>query len=782
MLTRLLEVRDWDYYQAWAGDLCAGPEFGSFTVVFGPNGSGKSTLVRILRAVHDARSADREHADGAPPDRRLAHVRVEARSGGPSLTGAAVDVLPPLRLFDDRFITDNLAAAFTRGDAATGLFVVGDTAVEEEDRLDRATVKMAAADTALEAAVAARDNAARTCKTALEHVRDRVRDRLGPYSTDYDRRGVTVKTVEDRLAGAAEPLSDDAVDRALDLLNRGVDALPSHVTAPTTPTVGAIARDAAEIASMELLGERVQDVLDRPEASRWVQDGLALHEENTQCAFCANELDADRLEQLRAHFDAATQALQHRCRILQDDCDAAKRAITADVEAATAAVELLSSDEARRLLSPLALWSADVVAWLTEVHTFARTRSDTPFAWVAAPGLSPAAPAAWAELTDLATRHNTHRVARVAALDTERGETITALEHDLLARNHGTLTTAIERRDTTSKAVDVAQAAHEQAQRELQAATAAAAAARRDGRPIAQRLTAQLAYVMPGRDLRVELVTDDEGEPLGYALMRGLQRASQLSDGERRLIALLYFLHSLTDEEQGAPVSDCLVVVDDPVSSLDDDAITAAFAYINTALRPSDRRSRPHQSIVLTHRLSLVRLWHTKLGQDLRKVRADGTRKVALLELRPEMVSGPEPTRRSRLQDMTDEPWFHSTMERAFRDVWTAIQGGDRAAILAAGNSGRQLLEGFIRARRPGSKDGPADVLVVLLSEHEDGVSIATDAAALLHGVSHAPHDPMDLVPTPDAVERSLRAALAAIEHADKVYYDLMVHAVDGGR
>ncbi len=54
----------------------------------------------------------------------------------------------------------------------------------------------------------------------------------------------------------------------------------------------------------------------------------------------------------------------------------------------------------------------------------------------------------------------------------------------------------------------------------------------------------------------------------GYTIMRGDKPAAALSEGEKTAIALLHFLKTL--EDQNFKLSDGIVVIDDPVCSMDD--------------------------------------------------------------------------------------------------------------------------------------------------------------------------------------------------------------------
>ncbi len=82
-------------------------------------------------------------------------------------------------------------------------------------------------------------------------------------------------------------------------------------------------------------------------------------------------------------------------------------------------------------------------------------------------------------------------------------------------------------------------------------------------------------------DLRNYLGHDElhlEVKDTGYEFMRNGVSADSLSEGERTALALLYFLKTLDDREFS--LNEGVVVLDDPVSSLDENSIYLAFGSV----------------------------------------------------------------------------------------------------------------------------------------------------------------------------------------------------------
>lgn len=85
----------------------------------------------------------------------------------------------------------------------------------------------------------------------------------------------------------------------------------------------------------------------------------------------------------------------------------------------------------------------------------------------------------------------------------------------------------------------------------------------------------------------------------GYQLLRNDRPATgQLSEGEKTAIALCYFLTTI--KARGENIKNSIIVIDDPISSLDSKALNYAFSLLRSIL------SDAAQLIILTHNLNFM--------------------------------------------------------------------------------------------------------------------------------------------------------------------------------
>lgn len=112
----------------------------------------------------------------------------------------------------------------------------------------------------------------------------------------------------------------------------------------------------------------------------------------------------------------------------------------------------------------------------------------------------------------------------------------------------------------------------------------------------ADQINRLLASTFPYK--KIEL--DDSKEEVGYILKRdGIECSlASLSEGERNFLALAYFLLSINDEEERVD-DECVIVIDDPVSSLDSDSLFQVYAILSGEIERNSKR----QYFIFTHNL-----------------------------------------------------------------------------------------------------------------------------------------------------------------------------------
>ena len=187
-----------------------------------------------------------------------------------------------------------------------------------------------------------------------------------------------------------------------------------------------------------------------------------------------------------------------------------------------------------------------------------------------------------------------------------------------------------------------------------------------------------------------------EVKDTGYEITRGGEPAQSLSEGEVTAVALLYFLKSLDDRRFDA--SNGVVVLDDPVSSLDTNSLFLAFGFIR------ERTQYAGQLFILTHNCSFfrnVKNWlHNMPGQRKSKV-SNRPARLYMLEWQFATNTGQRLSTLRQLDPLLE--WYESEYHYLFARIFLESQNTQTTLSenYVLPNMARRLLEGFLAFRMP---------------------------------------------------------------------------------
>lgn len=209
----------------------------------------------------------------------------------------------------------------------------------------------------------------------------------------------------------------------------------------------------------------------------------------------------------------------------------------------------------------------------------------------------------------------------------------------------------------------------------------------------------------------IEIVAHDDG----FQLRRHRQEiATNLSEGEKTAITLCYFLSSLGSD--GRELKDLIVIVDDPISSLDSKALNYAFSILK------GRVGSAKQLIILTHNVNFMNECRKWLKGKVEKGDA------ALLFLDLKSTDGVRQSEISKLPKLLRE--YDSEYHYLFSLVMkfaASTDGTDDERLFLMPNAMRKVADVFLAFKRPGN-NGLADKVDALAREAE---ALGLDAARL---------------------------------------------------
>lgn len=493
---------------------------------------------------------------------------------------------------------------------------------------------------------------------------------------------------------AARLLDKATLDLKLGLLRQDELTPVGLVSWPSVSVGGAVLSANNALISVQdrasLLGERIPEavVLARlaknPDISDWVERGQQLHarhDPNT-CEYCGNSISAERIRELALHFSNEDAALRADLDELTEVC----RAIYVALErwelpdmarlypdlrpAYGGAVNTL--DQCRKILR-------DAVTALGKalVEKRSATQSVVLIPHVAA-CVGPLVDALEA-LNFVLREHNDRSAAfksvKAAALMEVKNHYLSEIaeEAKLLAASQQKLEETIER---SEREIDRLTSELDQFRSQVSSA---------------HRACDLLNRALQSFLGRAELVFRPEPiegpEVTAFGIYRGDHPATHLSEGEKTAIAFTYFVVHLADGNIAPEES--IVVIDDPISSLDTNSLYQAFAFLKGAVR--DFR----QVFVLTHSFDFLKL--------LLNWRNREKSKTGYYMVINKIIDG---KRRAELSPMDQalrdhETEYHYLFKRLKQ--LRAAQDGTISSAYPVPNMARKLWDSFLMFRVPSS-------------------------------------------------------------------------------
>lgn len=744
------------------------PDFERINLIYGTNGSGKTSLARAL--------------DDLAPDRG-GSTAVSIRMSNADRTSERQSSHAHDNEFDRIFVfSDGYVARshdFAGDTSLEAVLTLGERTVEDEKRIAELKGLIDTASDELSKAVRADRDATKAVDDEYTSVARGVVTALsragGSYTSNSNYSRATAKT---KFAGSHADwalLSDADREAALSTVNSD-----ERDSVSTKSYSYRVRENLAEEASAALGSAPISVVLDTLKAhegaTSWVERGLHLHEDIDQCIFCGGAFTADRKQQIEQHFSDAVQETQRTV-----------EALIREVKAAQTAMSQLLGDGA----VGGSLFD-DLRSGFKSAHDDAKSQSKELAVWLAG-------------LLEALERKRANVVAPVA-YEIEEAPQIdgTKIEEALKAHNdrvsqHATLVQTAARKvelhllkEAETKIAGLRAAAQKATQEKSDLETtlakhreevAALENVEGDPLPSAEVMARELTRILGRSELSFELLADGKH----YRVTRHGHPARDLSTGERTAITLIHFLESVkrADVGTGKPI----VVIDDPVSSLDNGAAMGISTYIW-----SEAVSKDHieQIFLLTHNFELFRQWDIQIhglpgqrGPANKKGFTSGTYELVAPHRDVNGISKRVPTflvwpPEDAVRHKVRSGYHHAFITAARAHIALA---GDFSmekkldAVLLYPNVLRRMLETFIAFKSPTSV-GDFTTAMRDLGSTLEAVGYAGDADALrlqltrfTHANSHAESPETDAPVNPDEIAAVITAVFTFMNAIDPTHF-----------
>lgn len=580
MIRRIQSVKTFGVFAnfQWPQNL---PEFKQFNLIYGWNYSGKTTLSRVFRCFEQKQP----HID-------FARAQVQLKDDN----GTLYELSNPtsthvFRVFNEDFVKENLS--FESG-SADPILILGAEDIAKQELLKAKRLEREALDASTNSMKRERTEIKTSIDSAFtKYARDFIKNPLSEVNYDKKRFEPIVKQCKD--TSEQHLLDDAAIAKWMDIYRSSdkKDAL-RRKTASLSSLTALRHKTASLLAEVVAANNPISRLKDSPKVEKWVNDGRPLHKGKSVCQFCGQSLPPDLMTHLSEHFSVDYDNLMTELGELANEIGRARQQeISLDhkndfypelLERFTAAKNALDEGLKARHSALDSLKEA-----VAEKQTKAFTAMGCPPIEDTIDRITNAIEA----INGIIDEHNS----RTDEFDNKRKDAFAKLEC-----HYAALFVRDERYNESLQKIadlDVTIKAQGDELFKLAGEVRALENAVSDVVKGAERINELLKAYFGRDDLRIEVSTENR-----FQIVRGDVLAKNLSEGEKTAIAFAYFITCAQDGRH--PLDDTLIVVDDPISSLDANHIFNTYALIKTQLAAC------RQLFILTHNFefyNLVREW-----------------------------------------------------------------------------------------------------------------------------------------------------------------------------
>jgi wobble nucleotide-excising tRNase len=753
MLRGILRVDHFRSMVNWQGDPSA--VLGKRTVIYGGNGTGKTTISELLRLC----------CLDAP-----CNVHLQIHDGATRTLRLRPGDAAPLKLlvFNRDYVERNLQLFLTGTGTSEPLLVLGQRDVEAVGEREATTEDLVVTRARL-LTTGPLDAEARTRISAAENnAKQSVIDVLSGFDpVAYNRTRYRVDIARNHLQGATlAPLPESDVRTQNQVLNTGGLA---ELDAEPHPGLNGVAVESTlrELLERTISSASIDRLREDPVLAAWVEEGLPLHDHRDACQFCGGALPESLLARYQGHFDDSLAKLR-------DDLAAFQRKIATKVSQLDSWRDSLPRAEDLEM-SVREQYGSQLTAiderlqrqrdFLDRASMLAQARLDNPFL-TPSHGSGPIIEVDGSGADDaLVAAVSNHEEMR-RTLEERRRVAATKLEIHAISRHQPEFVNATRRRVQVARYRDALTSREARLRQRLTELDASES----DSGLLADALNLDLQAYLGHAQLAIEVAA----EGAGYHLRRSGQVATDLSEGEKNALALLYFLRSL--EVDAVDPSETIVVIDDPVSSMDRDSLFAAYSIVLQRLEGF------HQWIIMTHdfdffrmcRLGLNKAWLKALRRrDAGDAEEEATPSVRFLECSIRVTSSQgQVTRVPTLREMPRRLLAHLTeYHYLFWRVSEALEQSEDDSLPLMPNAARRLLEGFLAFKVPSATDLRSR-LDGLHAQYSLDEALVTRVYTFVNRMSHR-DDPDPLAGLNfSAIQDELRCVIDLMESADPRHVD----------
>lgn len=726
----MIQVKSNESLRNVAKDSLVGVQLLTDSVFFGINGAGKTTVCEVLSR---ATSFDDNRKDNSEP------ILVYA--------------------FDDQWRRDKVGD-FIEGGSAKGVttVVLSDEAGDLEKRMRKAQEKRELARRDVAAKRQREEDATKNLDLVVDAVANGVRKDLQKKCANLSGRQFQRREIKALLeSGEASPLAENVVQEKIRIANSDDPGFLPDL--PNLPDGWMFSDELwQKTTEKSTITQTVAMAI-----NDWVRDGMNRHKVGDPCQFCGGEVTEQRLESLGHAIRQVEAEAPALVKSELQECESAISALK-DFKVVLDSTNLdnsiyrseLSSQKAEVLLEV-----QEVVAQLEYSANILGERMKNPYGSIQGDKPDVQFSALQAKYKALEASHNDVS-AKIVEHAANKKRAIELLKKHCCAVDGGGWSSAKQALNDAMEEVRVAIENEEIAKTDLenlrkQVSTTAATA---------KFLDEALCMILGDGNLRVS--EGNIGE--GYRITRKGEKALAMSEGEKKLVSLLYFCAEFLAEDRKQSLKNSVVIFDDLGSELDEARLLAVDRFITGHFQDP----KPASLVYFTHSHTYLKILQSRLADKAVPKKHGEARKAVFYEVYKDNFGCVDQSTRCRPWDddavrLTNDYWLSFFMVlRAFED----LQKGN-PPDLGTGNFCRKVLEGFTEFRAPNSNNFGSRIDTIIAQEK---IPMSPALSKIVNNLSHTDLDRSGGVLSRNEVEAAVIQTLNFLRTVDfKHFHALLV-------
>ena len=596
--------------------------FAETNIFYGRNGSGKTTISRILRALETGRLSDKYFSP---------EFCVEFDDSSQMTQHGLAPHNHCIRVFNEDFVNENLKFFIDENAAISSFAVLGDDNARIEIQItqledaignkEQNTGLYAILNQAEQALIEANSNLD-THKRELENLLNNksndenngIRNKPQLFGDqNYNKRKLET---EISLVKQGNYILSDEEQSSLKTIIK--EESKNQIPSLSIPVLNnlRLSRQTKEFVEKAItISEPIQDLLTNNLLENWVRQGINLNENRKTCAFCQSPIPVGLWEKLSKHFNQESENLRSNIKMLIDNINQEKqRIININLPEKT----LFYSEfhhNIDEIYIPLQEFKNTYISSLDILIEQLNKRLDDiahHFRYTEVLFNQDEFEKIFDNLNELIGKSNDYtnelsdkqQDAKNKLRLNEVAKFINDIQYDVKKQNIENLHNikAQKERESNEKLEIIQKKQSEIENLKLQL---------NDEQKGAETVNQFLTHFLTGQNLCLKAIEDEYSstKKIKFEIFRNDEKAHNLSEGERTLIAFCYFIAKLSDlSTQGKKP---IIFIDDPICSLDSNHIFFIFSLISSEIFQKMRENQLFsQLFISTHNLDFFKYLH----------------------------------------------------------------------------------------------------------------------------------------------------------------------------